>query len=172
MIRSFSRDPHFNLNDFLRALKSECRTWRRVFWRLWGVVHPLSCSLCHSYFPTHLYAFCAFHPQDADFPSLRFKNSTEPFGRFPCCEAQLFRFSTMSTAEAPGCQARDHRVKLRRDLVRFFIAYSACGCYHCLEANSHYRHNRTVPFTTYSWLTGTPFVSARPESPGSRYLRT
>ena len=57
------RDHSFNLNDFIRSLRAELKSWRRVFWRLWGMVHPLYCSLCSSHFPVYLNEFCRFHPQ-------------------------------------------------------------------------------------------------------------
>ena len=63
IVISPNRDHSFNLNDFIRSLRTELKSWRRVFWRLWGMVHPLYCSLCSSHFPVYLNEFCRFHPQ-------------------------------------------------------------------------------------------------------------
>lgn len=109
-----SRDPHFNLNDFLRNLRSELKSWRKVFWRLWGMCHTLYCSLCSSYFPVYMHEFCSFHPQDPEFPSIQFKNSTQPFGAFICCQMPINRFQPLP-ANQKGCQSRDHRVKVRNE---------------------------------------------------------
>ncbi len=110
----FCRDPNFNLNDFLRNLRSELKSWRKVFWRVWGMCHALYCSLCSSYFPVYLHEFCSFHPQDAEFPSIQFKNSTQPFGSFTCCQMSVYRYQPLP-ANQKGCQARDHRVKIRNE---------------------------------------------------------
>ena len=145
---SLRRDPHFNLNDFLRSLRSEVKSWRRVFWRLWGMTHPLYCSLCSAYFPVYLNEFCSFHPQDPEFPTIQFKNSTQPFGVYPCCETPAFRFqpapnsssiasssstaSSSSSSSTSGCQARDHRVRLKSDLdsavYRILMAHREAIC--------------------------------------------
>ena len=121
------RDPHFNAGDIVRGLRSELRSWRRVFWRVWGMVHPLHCSLCSSYFPAYMNEFCSFHPQDPEFPAIQFKNASQPFGRYPCCQAQVFRYQPVGAEgggggsgsnPGGGCQSRDHRVKLKSDQVR------------------------------------------------------
>ena len=140
VVPKHQRDEQFNANDFIKSLKAEVKSWRRVFWRLWGIVHPLYCSLCSSYFPSYMLAFCSFHPQDPEFPTIQFKNSTEPYGRYPCCDSGALRYQPVSPAgcfsgqaavtstasSAPstvagvrrkGCQSRDHRVKIRTEQV-------------------------------------------------------
>jgi hypothetical protein len=89
------RDPNFNLNDFLRSLRVELKSWRKVFWRLWGICHSLYCSLCSNNFPVYMHEFCSFHPQDPDFPTIQFKNSTQPFGAFTCCQMSIYRFQPL-----------------------------------------------------------------------------
>ena len=108
------RDPKFNLNDFLRSLRVELKSWRKVkktreiqeycvynftffqvFWRLWGICHTLYCSLCSTHFPAYLHEFCSFHPQDPEFPTIQFKNSTQPFGNFTCCQMPINRFQPL-----------------------------------------------------------------------------
>lgn len=91
----FYRDPQFNLNDFLRSLRVELKSWRKVFWRLWGMCHALYCSLCASYFPAYMHEFCSFHPQDPDFAPIQFKTSTQPFGAFTCCQMPIYRFQAL-----------------------------------------------------------------------------
>ena len=90
------RDPQFNLNDFLRSLRVELKSWRKVFWRLWGMCHSLYCSLCSSYFPVYMHEFCSFHPQDPDFPGIQFKTSQQPYGAFSCCQMAVYRFQPLS----------------------------------------------------------------------------
>jgi hypothetical protein len=76
------------------------------------MTHPLYCSLCSTHFPAYLNEFCSFHPQDPEFRTLQFKNSSQPFGHFPCCHTPVFRYQSVPQAHQ-GCQSRDHRVKLR-----------------------------------------------------------
>ena len=93
------RDPTFNLNDFIRTLRLELKSWRKVFWRLWGICHALYCSLCGSYFQVYMHEFCSFHPQDPEFPNIQFKNSTQPCGTYPCCQVAVNRFSPLPPSD-------------------------------------------------------------------------
>lgn len=38
------RDPSWDVNDYLIELKAELKTWREVYWRLWGTVNYQTCS--------------------------------------------------------------------------------------------------------------------------------
>ena len=99
-------------SKYLVNFFSELKSWRKVYWRLWGICHVLYCSLCCSYFQVYMHEFCSFHPQDPDFPNIQFKNSTQPFGSYPCCTKSVNRFQPLPP-NVKGCQSRDHRVKLR-----------------------------------------------------------
>lgn len=112
---SHFRDPHFNINDLIRGLRTELKSWRKVFWRLWGMVHTLPCSLCSSSFPLYLNEFCSYHPHDPEFPAIQFKNSTQPFGSYPCCNLSKYRFQPVQSGPN-GCQSREHKVKLKTEL--------------------------------------------------------
>ncbi|CAB4065949.1 Uncharacterized protein KIAA1841 [Lepeophtheirus salmonis] len=125
------RDPSFNMNEFLKALRLELKSWRKVFWRLWGMIHILYCSLCGVYFPVYLHEFCSFHSADPVFDGIQFKNSTHPFGQYDCCKSKVFRFQTLSPSSR-GCQSREHRVKLRADrdkkTYRILLAHREIIC--------------------------------------------
>ena len=41
-----SWDPAFSLSSAVAGWRAELRSWRRVFWRLWGLCHTLPCSRC------------------------------------------------------------------------------------------------------------------------------
>lgn len=53
IISSHIRDPNWNLTDYVKALKSDLKLWKRVYWRLWSDCHLLFCHTCSSYFPVH-----------------------------------------------------------------------------------------------------------------------
>lgn len=38
------RDPSWDANDYLVEMKAELKTWREVYWRLWGTVNYQTCS--------------------------------------------------------------------------------------------------------------------------------
>ena len=44
-------DSSWDVNDYLCELKNELKTWRDVYWRVWGVINYLSCSRCGETFP-------------------------------------------------------------------------------------------------------------------------
>ncbi|KAJ8954125.1 hypothetical protein NQ318_005719, partial [Aromia moschata] len=45
------RDPTWNINDHIAKLHRTLRSWRRVYWRLWGNCHFLYCVTCRRFFP-------------------------------------------------------------------------------------------------------------------------
>ena len=89
------RDPTFTLSDFIKSLKLELKTWRKVFWRLWGICHVSVCSLCDKQFQFYMMEFCSFHAGEAEFPNIQFKNSTLPMGEYPCCGEVALRFQPL-----------------------------------------------------------------------------
>ena len=51
------RDPTFTLSEFIKSLKLELKTWRKVFWRIWGICHVSQCSLCEKPFQVDVLTF-------------------------------------------------------------------------------------------------------------------
>lgn len=90
----------------------ELKSWRKVFWRLWGICHVSVCSLCDKQFQFYMMEFCSFHPGEAEFPNIQFKNSTLPMGEYPCCGEVALRFQPLFQTAA-GCKVRDHKLKVR-----------------------------------------------------------
>lgn len=50
VISQHSRDSSWNFNSFISNLYKELKSWRKVYWRLWGNCHYLYCATCESYF--------------------------------------------------------------------------------------------------------------------------
>ncbi|KAK9498034.1 hypothetical protein O3M35_003919 [Rhynocoris fuscipes] len=44
-------DPEWNLNEYIKGLKMELKSWRKVYWWLWGLCHYLYCCYCSRYYP-------------------------------------------------------------------------------------------------------------------------
>ncbi|KAL6256822.1 hypothetical protein P5V15_011761 [Pogonomyrmex californicus] len=101
------RDLTWTLNDYVIALRSELRSWRKVYWRLWGDCHFLLCQQCNVYFPIHQIDWCCYHPESAQF----FVNEQQrpmpfPLGRYPCCSQSAYRFEALSNHG--GCRYKEH----------------------------------------------------------------
>ncbi|XP_011871344.1 PREDICTED: uncharacterized protein KIAA1841 homolog [Vollenhovia emeryi] len=101
------RDLTWTLNDYIVALRSELRSWRKVYWRLWGDCHFLFCRQCNVYFPIHQMGWCCYHPEPAQF----FVNEQQrpmpfPLGRYPCCSQSAYRFEALPNQG--GCRYKEH----------------------------------------------------------------
>lgn len=101
------RDLTWTLNDYIVALRSELRSWRKVYWRLWGDCHFLFCQYCNVYFPIHQLGWCCYHPEPAQF----FVNEQQrpvpfPLGRYPCCSQSAYRFEALPNQS--GCRYKEH----------------------------------------------------------------
>lgn len=47
------REPSWDLNYYITQLFKELKSWRLVYWKLWGHAHYLYCCLCEMYFPVY-----------------------------------------------------------------------------------------------------------------------
>ncbi|KAK7066584.1 hypothetical protein SK128_015801 [Halocaridina rubra] len=102
-----ARDSTWSLTEHVRQLKTDLKTWRLVYWRLWGQVHFLPCSTCGAVFPASDLKLCRHHRLDASSCDLDVLLSTD---NFPCCGARALRFSPLPVRN--GCQVSDHTVQL------------------------------------------------------------
>lgn len=57
IISQHSRDSSWNFNNFISNLYKELKSWRKVYWRLWGNCHYLYCVTCESHFPLYQVRF-------------------------------------------------------------------------------------------------------------------
>ncbi|XP_072747102.1 SANT and BTB domain regulator of class switch recombination [Anoplolepis gracilipes] len=101
------RDLTWTLNDYIITLRSELRSWRKVYWRLWGDCHFLFCQQCNVYFPIHQINWCYYHPESAQFFVNEQQRPTPfPLGRYPCCSQRAYRFEALSNQG--GCRYKEH----------------------------------------------------------------
>ena len=112
---SLHRDLTWNLNDYIVSLRSELRSWRKVYWRLWGDCHFLYCRECETFFPIHQMDWCSYHPEIPQFfANEQLRNSPFPLGRYPCCSQRAYRFEAFPNKE--GC-------RFKVNLVNFIKKY-------------------------------------------------
>lgn len=101
------RDLTWTLNDYIITLRSELRSWRKVYWRLWGDCHFLFCQQCNVYFPIHQIDWCCYHPESAQFFVNEQQRPTPfPLGRYPCCSQRAYRFEVLPSQG--GCRYKEH----------------------------------------------------------------
>ncbi|KAK0045577.1 hypothetical protein Bpfe_024943 [Biomphalaria pfeifferi] len=98
-------DSTFDVNDYVLELKSTLKTWRDVYWRLWGMVNYFTCVRCGEAFPLTEFGHCVYHPELA-----RYENEpgsvTSCVGIHPCCHQRAIRFDP--TLINKGCRVKDH----------------------------------------------------------------
>lgn len=86
------RDTTFDINEYLLQQKAQLKSWRDVYWRLWGIINFLSCDRCGETFACAELGHCRYHPEP-----LRYENDPESIpsciiGTYPCCHQRNLRF--------------------------------------------------------------------------------
>ncbi|XP_017080712.1 uncharacterized protein KIAA1841 homolog [Drosophila eugracilis] len=112
------RDTNWDLNVYIVQLFKELKSWRKVYWKLWGHCHYLYCCTCEAHFPVYQMHWCRFHPESPNF--LGPVGNAGPAGRFSCCGQQAFRYETLPGPN--GCQFREHSVLVETDRERAILA--------------------------------------------------
>ena len=105
------RDPSWNINDYIIKLHKALKTWRKVYWRLWGDAHFLYCTTCKRFFPAHQIGWCRHHPDPPQYFTLDAQKAPLPVGRYPCCGERAYRFQLLQ--DYSGCQFREHTVSAK-----------------------------------------------------------
>ncbi|XP_035734208.1 uncharacterized protein KIAA1841 homolog [Vespa mandarinia] len=120
------RDSTWSLNEYITNLRMELRSWRKVYWRLWGDCHFLFCQYCNTYFSIHQMGWCCYHPECPQF----FVNEHQrpmsfPLGRYPCCSQRAYKFEVLPNQQ--GCKYKEHlpNIKTENDMniLNIFITY-------------------------------------------------
>ncbi|XP_050302021.1 SANT and BTB domain regulator of class switch recombination-like isoform X2 [Anthonomus grandis grandis] len=133
IISLHTRDSNWNINDYIIELQRNLKTWRKVYWRLWGKSHFLYCVTCKRYFPTNQIGWCRYHPDTPQFFTLDAQKAPLPIGRYPCCGERAYRFQLLENYSA--CQFRQHTISL--DDVRQSAIFSMLESYrHLIEEES------------------------------------
>lgn len=94
------RDPSWNINDYILKLYKNLKTWRKVYWRLWGNAHFLYCITCKRYFPTHQIGWCRYHPDTPQYFTLDAQKAPLPVSLTRITVLQYFTFSILTFSHA------------------------------------------------------------------------
>ncbi|XP_058466941.1 SANT and BTB domain regulator of class switch recombination [Malaya genurostris] len=120
LISSHVKDPAWNITSYVASLHKELRSWRKVYWRLWGHCHFLYCAVCDSHFAVYQMLWCQYHPEQPQFLGPAAEGRVPgPAGRYPCCGKQAYRYETLPGPT--GCQFREHTVQADTDRDRAIL---------------------------------------------------
>ncbi|KAL9981392.1 hypothetical protein ACROYT_G010092 [Oculina patagonica] len=101
-----SRDYTWDVNDYLLGLREQVKSWKEVYWRLWGTVNILYCHRCGNYFQCTELGHCSYHPMTVDYGNMEC-TATKIVGVYPCCQQRVLHFDP--SLETSGCCVRDHK---------------------------------------------------------------
>ncbi|XP_021150026.2 SANT and BTB domain regulator of class switch recombination isoform X1 [Columba livia] len=104
------RDKAWEVHEYLIGLHEELKSWRDVYWRLWGTVNWLTCSRCNQSFLCTEFSHCQYHSQSVLYPGVASALGSTATGVYPCCNQKVLRFDP--TTLPKGCKVRDHTVDL------------------------------------------------------------
>ncbi|XP_077622584.1 SANT and BTB domain regulator of class switch recombination isoform X3 [Crocuta crocuta] len=104
------RDKTWDVHEYLNSLFEELKSWRDVYWRLWGTVNWLTCSRCYQAFLCIEFSHCQYHSETVVYPTAASSLSTVGTGIYPCCNQKVLRFDP--TQLTKGCKVKDHIVAL------------------------------------------------------------
>ncbi|XP_022452959.2 uncharacterized protein KIAA1841 homolog isoform X3 [Delphinapterus leucas] len=105
------RDKTWDVHEYLNSLSEELKSWRDVYWRLWGTVNWLTCSRCYQAFLCIEFSHCQYHSETVIYPTAGSSLSSVGTGIYPCCNQKVLRFDP--TQLTKGCKVKDHMVVLR-----------------------------------------------------------
>ncbi|XP_071457712.1 SANT and BTB domain regulator of class switch recombination isoform X4 [Marmota flaviventris] len=104
------RDKTWDVHEYLNTLFEELKSWRDVYWRLWGTVNWLTCSRCYQAFLCIELSHCQYHSETVVYSTAANSLSTVGTGIYPCCNQKVLRFDP--TQLTKGCKVKDHMVML------------------------------------------------------------
>lgn len=104
------RDKTWDVHEYLNSLFEELKSWRDVYWRLWGTINWLSCSRCCQTFLCTEFSHCQYHSEVVVYSATVSPLSSVGTGVYPCCNQKVLRFDP--TQLTKGCKVRDHMVIL------------------------------------------------------------
>uniref|UniRef100_A0A8D0GQN0 SANT and BTB domain regulator of CSR n=1 Tax=Sphenodon punctatus TaxID=8508 RepID=A0A8D0GQN0_SPHPU len=104
------RDKTWEVHEYLNCLFEELKSWRDVYWRLWGTINWLTCSRCNQSFLCTEFSHCQYHSQPVLYPGVDSALGSTGTGIYPCCNQKVLRFDP--TPIPKGCKVRDHVIGL------------------------------------------------------------
>lgn len=106
MSYNHSRDVSWDINDFILSLKEKLKSWRDVYWRLWGSTIVIFCHHCRCYFPCTDLGHCKYHARPVEYKGVESDDNPMVLDIHPCCQQKALRYDSINVLT--GCQVKDH----------------------------------------------------------------
>jgi len=95
-------DTSFDVSDFVLDIKNQ-KSWRDVYWQLWGIITCLHCSRCGEIFQGCELASCRYHPEEIVYiegargSGGGVASEFSAMGEYTCCRARVARFEPVTS---------------------------------------------------------------------------
>lgn len=106
-----TRDVSWDINDHLLNLKEKLKSWRDVYWRLWGATTIMFCHHCHCYFPCTELGHCRYHTLSAKYKEMEQDDDSLLIGIYPCCQKKSLKYDSIGVFT--GCHVKDHLLEVQ-----------------------------------------------------------
>jgi hypothetical protein len=119
-------NPEWRVSRYILRLRSESKSWREIYWHIWGLSHVMTCTVCGEKFSCAELGHCSYHPQ-----AVLFETSGGNEGTYPCCGQRMLNFDVSNkSAYIPKAVhlglAGFSQGKRRRDGARSLL--TCCPC--------------------------------------------
>lgn len=89
---SHLRDMTWNHDRYLEDQYQACQSWRKIYWRVWGLINSLVCTTCGINFSCCDFTRCPYHKENITFPSTDQTENVHKPGSFACCGTKAYKF--------------------------------------------------------------------------------
>jgi hypothetical protein len=105
MIAEHVPTANWDMNKFLLNLRARKLSWREIYWKVWGIIATLRCTVCKKNFPAAEMGHCAYCSTAPVF------RPGQNHGVYPCCNSTALRFDSSGLqGMRRGCRATEHQV--------------------------------------------------------------
>uniref|UniRef100_A0A2K6AKQ1 SANT and BTB domain regulator of CSR n=1 Tax=Mandrillus leucophaeus TaxID=9568 RepID=A0A2K6AKQ1_MANLE len=105
----FRRDKTWDVHEYLNSLFEELKSWRDVYWRLWGTINWLTCSRCYQTFLCIEFSHCQYHSETVVYPTAASSLNSVGTGIYPCCNQKILRFDPTQLTKDVGVGPCDEK---------------------------------------------------------------
>lgn len=82
----------WNLDRYLEDVYQASHSWRKIYWRMWGLINSLHCTTCGIQFACSDFTKCSYHKESIVFPQNDPNENCHKPGTFPCCGVKSYKF--------------------------------------------------------------------------------
>ncbi|XP_042895244.1 SANT and BTB domain regulator of class switch recombination [Parasteatoda tepidariorum] len=132
LIYTHKREMTWNVDRYLEDQYQACQSWRKIYWRVWGLINSLQCVTCGIHFSCCDFNRCPYHKETITFPSTDQAENVHKPGTFSCCGAKAYKFDPIDPLFLlSGCAFRNHTVnasKRSSDVFQDMLTYFDLIC--------------------------------------------